>query len=241
MTTGPIRRTTTRVLATLLFAIVSSTGLNLAATPASATTVVALRVTPNEASFATMINVARQQNGLKPLRVVTDLTRLARSWSNSMAVAGDIWHNPRLTRQVGAWRVVGENVGVGGVVGQLNAAFMASPDHRANLLSSAYTEIGVGVVRHNGTLYVTEDFRRPVRATSPTVISPRRSISTVVRLSAAVLTAPVPTSVRTVPVTAMDSAQAAELARLLALPTSGQGDPVGSALDFLNTMRGLTT
>jgi uncharacterized protein YkwD len=238
---GPTRRTTTRVLATLLIAIVTTTGLSLGASPASATARV-VRVTASESSFASMINASRRHYGLKPLRVVSDLTLVARSWSNSMAVAGDISHNPRLTKQVGTWRVVGENVGVGGNARQLHLAFMASPSHRANLLSKSYTEVGIGVVRHNGTLYVTEDFRRPVRATSATVIPPRKPaapVVPVVRQVAASRAAPAPAA----PVAAapLDYGLTAELARLWALPPSGQADPVGSALGFLNTMRGLTT
>ena len=238
---GPTRRTTTRVLATFLIAIVSSAGLSLGAMPASATARV-VRVTASESSFASMINAARRHYGLKPLRVVSDLTLVARHWSSSMAVVGDISHNPGLTNQVGAWRVVGENVGVGGATRQLHLAFMASPGHRANVLSSAYTEIGIGVVRDNGTLYVTEDFRRPVRATSATVAPPRRSIAPLVPLRHIavnrVTAAPAVPVATTAP---MDYGLTAELARLQSLPPSGQADPVGSALDFLNTMRGLTT
>jgi hypothetical protein len=131
---------------------------------------------------------------------------------------------------------------VGGNARQLHLAFMASPSHRANLLSKSYTEVGIGVVRHNGTLYVTEDFRRPVRATSATVIPPRKPaapVVPVVRQVAASRAAPAPAA----PVAAapLDYGLTAELARLWALPPSGQADPVGSALGFLNTMRGLTT
>jgi hypothetical protein len=39
-----------------------------------------------------------------------------------------------------------------------HAALMNSPEHRATILSSQYTAIGVGVMRLGNKLYVTEDF-----------------------------------------------------------------------------------
>ena len=242
MSEGPTRRSTSRALATLLIALLSSGFLAANSTSASATSRGAIRVTASESSFGSLINASRRQYGLKPLRVVSDLTVLARSWSTTMAHAGDIWHNPRLTARAGAWRVVGENVGVGGNVQQLEDAFMASPGHRANVLSGSYTEVGIGVVRYNGTLYVTEDFRRPVRAASATVLSPRKkpvvAVHPVIRRhTVAVALTP---HVAAAP-TATDFGLLQELARLTALPPAGQSDPVGSALGFLNTMRGLTT
>src|SRR5204862_1717148 len=61
----------------------------------------------------------------------------------------------------------GENVGVGPNVDSLEDAFMNSPEHRANILDSDYTEIGIGTaVGKDGRLYVTQDFRQPMHSSS---------------------------------------------------------------------------
>jgi uncharacterized protein YkwD len=40
-------------------------------------------------------------------------------------------------------------------------AWLASPEHRANMLSSSFTETGVGIARSSdGRTYVTQDFIR---------------------------------------------------------------------------------
>jgi len=237
MSQAPTRRPTARFTATLLAAILSFAWLAVSAPPASASTAV-VHASARETSFASMINADRRRHGLKPLRVVADLTLVARTWSGRMAGAGDISHNPRLTKQVGAWRTVGENVGVGPGTRLLHNAFMASPEHRANVLSSAYTEIGIGVVRRHGTLYVTEDFRRPARTRGTAAAA---SVAPAVAPTAAV-PAPAPVAAPDpVPAVVADDALAAELARLAALPAPAAEDPVGSAFGFLSTMRGLTS
>jgi uncharacterized protein YkwD len=38
---------------------------------------------------------------------------------------------------------------------------MRSPAHRANILNPAYRQVGVGIVRANGRLWITQVFRRP--------------------------------------------------------------------------------
>jgi len=53
---------------------------------------------------------------------------------------------------------VGENVGYAETTDDAHAGFMQSPPHRKNLLDQLYNVVGIGVVRSNGMLYVTEDF-----------------------------------------------------------------------------------
>ena len=69
-----------------------------------------------------------------------------------MASSNTLKHNPNLTSQVKGWHYVGENVGVGGDVSSLHAAFMASAPHKANILDKDYTQIGVGVAMLVGPL-----------------------------------------------------------------------------------------
>jgi hypothetical protein len=112
-----------------------------------------------EAAFVARINQLRASKGLAPLAVHGSLVGVARSWADTMAGAGNIWHNPGLASQVAAdWQKLGENVGVGGDVGSLFDAFVASPSHYRNLVDPAFTHIGVGVTWAGGRMYTAHEF-----------------------------------------------------------------------------------
>jgi hypothetical protein len=112
-----------------------------------------------EAQLVGLMNADRARAGLGPLAVDATLTGVARSWSDAMMGAGALIHNPEIENELpGGWTRWGENVGEGSSPASLEAAFMASPDHRANILG-AFSLVGVGVdVGAAGTLWVTVDF-----------------------------------------------------------------------------------
>lgn len=62
-----------------------------------------------------------------------------------------------------SFTAAGENIAYGQPTAQaVMDAWMNSPGHRANILNSSYTQIGVGAVAdNNGTIYWTQDFIRP--------------------------------------------------------------------------------
>lgn len=123
------------------------------------------------AAFVEAINASRASlAGAEALQVQGDLARVAADHAAAMAAKGSIHHNPSLGQQVTGWEVVGENVGVGPDVDTLHRAFLDSPSHRANLLDGRYREVGVGIVRTNGLLWVVEVFRKPV----PVAVAPAR-------------------------------------------------------------------
>lgn len=120
-----------------------------------------------ESSFVSQLNAARASNGLPALSVNGSLTSVARSWSKTMADEGKLYHNPSLGSQVSGWKKVGENVGRGPSVNSIHAAFMASPGHKRNILDPDWTEVGVGVVVKDGTVWVTQVFRLPAGQSKP--------------------------------------------------------------------------
>jgi peptidoglycan hydrolase-like protein with peptidoglycan-binding domain len=100
----------------------------------------------------------------------TDLTAVAQSWAAHMAATHLLAHNPNLVTRVGNWLAVGENVGEGPTVADVDAAFMASPAHRSNVLDRTYRDVGIGTARSNGVLWITVDFRQPEHAESSATI-----------------------------------------------------------------------
>jgi hypothetical protein len=97
--------------------------------------------------FVSRINEERAEAGRKALKSNSTLAAIAVSHSQKMAVA--------------------ENVGYGPNEPTVHAAFMNSAGHRANILDSRLTEVGVGVVVDaKGRVWVTEVFRTPTSSTS---------------------------------------------------------------------------
>ena len=127
------------------------------APPASASTA---------SSFVSLVNSARASAGLHGYAVSSQLTSVAQGQANRMAAQQKLYHNPGLASQVTSWKYVGENVGYGPDVSTLFSAFMHSAPHKANILDHDFTQIGVGAVTVNGTIWVSMVFREPLHAAS---------------------------------------------------------------------------
>jgi DNA-binding NarL/FixJ family response regulator len=69
----------------------------------------------------------------------------------------------RLSRAGIQWLSMGENIATAQSVPRAEAALMNEPkfqeNHRANILSPTFTNVGIGIVSGpDGTLYITQDF-----------------------------------------------------------------------------------
>ena len=116
------------------------------------------------------VNRTRSAHGLRPLKLDTTLVRAARSHSVEMLRSNVFTHGDFHSRMV-AFGVrgsqAGENLAWGnGPYAQapaILAEWLASPDHRANLLHQGWTRIGIGLARgtflgNGGSTVVTADF-----------------------------------------------------------------------------------
>lgn len=139
---------------------------------------------PNLAAIAADLldrtNAARRTAGLPALTKSVNLMSAAQLQADQMVKAGRMEHElpgqpyPTLKSRLAAVqydvRAAGENI----AEGQRSAAeavvtWMDSPGHRANILSSNYTELGTGVAAaRNGRLYFVQVFGRPARTSSTT-------------------------------------------------------------------------
>jgi hypothetical protein len=133
--------------------------------------------------FISDTNSSRASSGLSGYSVSSDLTSIAQQHAASMARSRSIYHNSSLGSDVCCWSSIGENVGDGPSVSSIENAFMNSAPHRANILSSAFTQIGVGTARDSsGQIYVDEVFRQPTGSSGShhihvthTYVAPRHS------------------------------------------------------------------
>jgi uncharacterized protein YkwD len=122
-----------------------------------------------EAQLVTMINQARAEHGLQPLTVDQRLTQAARKHTQLMVQHATLSHQfegePTLQIRIANEDLpadsVSENVGVNNRnIAAAHDGFMHSPPHRAAILDTTFTVVGVGVVRAGDEIYVTEDFAR---------------------------------------------------------------------------------
>ncbi len=134
----------------------------------------------SSSSLVAMVNSARAAHGLPSLAVSSDLAAAARAQAGRMAASRTLAHTPNLGGAVCCWSALGENVGEGPSATSIETAFMGSTEHRANILSGAYTQVGIGaVVDSAGTLWVSEIFRRPSGAVAqPPAPAPPKPVVT---------------------------------------------------------------
>jgi hypothetical protein len=117
-----------------------------------------------------LVNQERVAVGLMPLAWDNALAVAAERHAERMAANGSISHQyagePDLPERFGAegarFSAAAENVALNGTVNGLHSAWMHSPGHRANILDTNMTELGVAVVKVNGRMYAVEDFARGV-------------------------------------------------------------------------------
>ncbi|MDQ1396300.1 MAG: hypothetical protein QOG64_1559 [Acidimicrobiaceae bacterium] len=112
-------------------------------------------------AFLAALNQVRTSVGVRPLNVDPRLVTMAQGWSDRMAAAGTISHNPNLAAQGPAgWQLLGENVGMGPDVSSIHDAFVHSPHHYDNMIEPRYNAVGIAVTRANNAIFVTVDFEQ---------------------------------------------------------------------------------
>lgn len=110
-----------------------------------------------------LVNEERAKQGLKSLMLSTNLTSIANTKAKDMAVNNYFSHTSptygspfEMLQHFGvSYRSAGENIAAGQKTAQdVMNAWMNSSGHRANILNSSYTELGVGY--YAGGSYGTE-------------------------------------------------------------------------------------
>ena len=126
-------------------------------------------IAAQEQKAINLLNSERMAQGLPALTVDPELTRLARLKSQDMRDNRYFAHesptygrvSDLLTRFGYAFSGAGENIAHHATVDKAHAAFMSSEGHRRNILSSAWTKVGIGVCYDaSGYVYETQIFVR---------------------------------------------------------------------------------
>jgi uncharacterized protein YkwD len=106
------------------------------------------------------VNHARADHGVKKLVMNEAVVKLARTHDRDMADKRSLFHTSDLGYKLRYvdWHTWGENVGAGVDPYGLYKAYMASPDHRANMLDKRFDHVGISFVVRDGIMWSTMIF-----------------------------------------------------------------------------------
>lgn len=140
--------------------------------PGQKITIPTVTTSAQEEEVVRLVNQERAKAGLPALKINWQLSRVARYKSADMANKGYFSHNSptygtpfQMMENFGLrFSAAGENIAYGQrTPAEVMRDWMNSPGHRSNILSGAYTEIGVGLAKNkNGVCYWTQQFIKPL-------------------------------------------------------------------------------
>ncbi|GAB2465452.1 hypothetical protein GCM10027029_29670 [Conyzicola lurida] len=151
-----------RATAMMLFALlVGALLVPVAAGPASA-------AASDIETILAATNKARVNAGLKPLVHNTAMDAVSQAWAKQMSAAHKMYHNPSYSKQIPAgWTMAAENVAWNYSSSSVVAAWLNSPGHRKNIMSTA-TDIGIGYYKDaGGDIWLVQNFARYATPTAP--------------------------------------------------------------------------
>lgn len=111
-------------------------------------------LTADEAKMVNLVNQARTGQGVKALSVNSQLVTLARRKSQDMVDKNYFSHTSPtygspfdMMKNAGVkYSTAGENIAGAATVESAHQSLMNSSGHRANILNSSFTQIGIGIV-----------------------------------------------------------------------------------------------
>jgi uncharacterized YkwD family protein len=127
-----------------------------AATPTTqSTTATTSGLTADEQQMLNLVNGERAKAGLGALKADLTLTKLARLKSQDMINRNYFSHESptygspfAMMKSFGVtYNTAGENLAGNSTVSAAHTALMNSPGHRANILKSSFTHVGIGIVK----------------------------------------------------------------------------------------------
>lgn len=135
--------------------------------PAPSPTPSSAGVAADEQKALALLNADRAAHGLPPVRANAKLAALAGDYAQDMINRNFFAHNnpegqtpfDRMRQRGISFGYAGENLAINTSVAGAEQAFMNSPGHRANILNSHYTQVGIGVrYSRSGSVYVVQEF-----------------------------------------------------------------------------------
>jgi uncharacterized protein YkwD len=134
------RRATTAVLALLVAALLSAC------------------LSPAQTQVQRELNADRAARKVRTLPINYEAQAKAQAWAERLARERKLYHSHLSSGIKSRWCSLGENVGYGASVASIQDAYMASPGHRANILSTKWNGVGVGYATSGSRVYTVHVF-----------------------------------------------------------------------------------
>ena len=143
-----------------LVRIATASALALSLLGTAATMAPAAQATLRRERMLAWVNQARTDHGAHRLVMNDAVVKLARKHNLQMARERSLFHTSDLGYKLRYvdWHTWGENVGAGIDPYGLYKAYMASPDHRANMLDKRFDHVGISFVVRDGIMWSTMVF-----------------------------------------------------------------------------------
>jgi len=93
-----------------------------------------------------LVNDARSDAALPPLRHNVTLDIKADGWARKLRDACSLSHSRLQDGAPKDWQSLGENVGFGGTIADVQAGYLNSAGHRKNMLDPRFTQMGAAAV-----------------------------------------------------------------------------------------------
>jgi len=136
--------------------------------PTTSTTSQLKDLPAEEAKMLDLLNQERTSRGLKPLELDSRLRDAARAYSKEMVTNNFFSHTSavdgsspfdRIKRAGVSYKYAGENLAYNSSTQAAHTALMNSASHRANILNSNFTHVGIGIVKKGTSqIMATQEF-----------------------------------------------------------------------------------
>lgn len=165
---APKRRARMLLAAAVMALLLSPAGAPQAGAAAFDAHYTSASLSAQEQTAGNLVNSDRARYALPALTLDPALCRIARIKSEDMRANGYFAHvsptygdvRQMLTAFGYSFEAAGENIAHHRDVEKAQAAFLSSPGHRRNVLSTRYTRFGVGVATDGNSVYLTQIFCR---------------------------------------------------------------------------------
>jgi uncharacterized protein YkwD len=104
------------------------------------------------------LNYDRVSHGAPATSLHGMLQVKAQAWAERLANENTLYHSRLADGITGCWRSLGENVGYGGSIAEIQSAYMASPGHRANIMNASFNSAAVGVAHRGNRVFTVQVF-----------------------------------------------------------------------------------
>jgi len=113
---------------------------------------------PTQTTALDQLNTDRRANRLSTLSVQADAQAKAQAWAEKLARENTLYHSNLPDGIHVRWCSIGENIGYGPSSGAIEAAYMASPPHHANIVNTKWNGVGIGYATNGNRVFTVQEF-----------------------------------------------------------------------------------